>query len=254
MVKESKTDISVVIITKNEEENIGACILTCKRFSNDVIVVDSESTDQTVSIAKESGARVYVKKWQGYGPQKNYGNSLAMNDWVLSIDADEIPNDNLVVELKSKSLLNKYVYLIKLDDHFGRRKIKYSELRPKWKKRLFNRKYISWNNNSVHELLSIPKEIKHKKLKGRILHFSYGSIDDFEKKILYYASLGAKSMANNGVSLSRFKKLINPNFRFFRSYILYGGFLEGKLGYQISKILKDGLIHKYKLYSEFKTN
>jgi len=252
MASESRTDISVVIIAKNEAEQIAESILACKQFSDDIIVIDAESSDQTVDLARTSGARVYTKSWAGYGPQKNYGNSLAIYDWILSIDADEVPNPKLISELKKISLDSRYVYLMKLDDHFGSRKIKYSELRPKWKKRLFNKKHVSWNNNVVHELLDIPKNVKLKKLKGRILHYPYETIQDFEKKIMFYSELGAQNMIKNKVSVSKIKKLINPNFRFLRSFIMYGGFLEGKLGYSISQILKKGLKHKYKHHQELK--
>lgn len=245
MASETSTKISVVIITKNEADHIENCLNACLGFTDDMIVVDSGSTDQTVALAESLGARVYKQEWLGYGPQKNFGNQQSKYDWILSLDADERPNQELIHFLKSAQLKNGHIYQMKLIDHFADRKIKYSELRPKWKKRLYNRNEVKWNRNVVHELLEIPKEIKILKISGKILHYSYNNIDDFRNKILYYAQLGAQQMHKEGIRPSVFKKYFNPYFRFFRSYIMYGGFLEGKLGFQISNILKKGLMYKY---------
>ena len=244
--------ISVVIITKNEARVIAESIRSCRSFSDDIVVLDSGSTDDTVSIAKNEGANVFEQDWLGYGPQKNCANAFAKHDWILSLDADERPDGLMIKTLKTLDFDQNKVYCFKLIDHFGERAIKYSELRPKWKKRLFNKNRVHWDDRTVHEQLILDAKIKLRKCQGMILHYSYETFGDFEKKIRQYAELGAEEMILKKKNLSLFKRLFNPSFRFIRSYLLYGGFLEGKMGYRISKTLSDGLRIKYLNYDKQK--
>ena len=244
--------ISAVIITKNESRVIRQCVASCLQFTDDVIVLDSGSQDNTVTIAKQAGAKVFEHEWLGYGPQKNLANSYSKYDWILSIDADERVDEKMIQTLKHIELDPKYVYCFKLVDHFATRAIRYSELRPKWKKRLFNKTLISWDQRQVHEQLLLGGDIRLEQCPGLLLHYSYIQFEDFERKIEQYAKLGAQEMKNNNERLNRLKKRFNPAFRFFRSYIIYGGFLEGSLGYKISRTLSRGLRIKYNTYEKLK--
>ena len=244
--------ISAVIITKNESRVIQQCVASCLQFTDDVIVLDSGSQDDTVTIAKQAGAKVFEHEWLGYGPQKNLANSYSKYDWILSIDADERVEEKMIQTLKNLNLDPKYVYCFKLVDHFADRAIRYSELRPKWKKRLFNKTLVAWDERQVHEQLQLGDDIRLKHCPGKLLHYSYIQFEDFEKKIEQYAKLGAQEMKNNNKRINRFKKIFNPTFRFFRSYIIYGGFLEGSLGYKISRTIARGLRIKYNTYDKLK--
>jgi glycosyltransferase involved in cell wall biosynthesis len=242
--------ISAVIITKNEYRVIRECVESCLQFTDDVVVLDSGSTDDTVAIANQAGARVYENEWLGYGPQKNLANSFSKYDWILSIDADERPDQKMILTLAQLKLNPKNIYCFKLVDHFDTRPIRFSELRPKWKKRLFNKTSVRWDEREVHEQLVFENGSSLEHCSGLILHYSYIKFEDFEKKIEQYAILGAQEMRNNNKRLHLFKKLINPAFRFIRSYILYGGFLEGTLGFKISRTLARGLRLKYTTYEK----
>ena len=247
------TDISICIITLNEERTIAQCLKACSQITSDVIIVDSGSSDKTIQIAADFGARIYHQEWLGYGLQKNIANSYAKYDWILSIDGDEILGSDMIQHLKQCELEQDTIYMFKLDDYIGNRKIKYSELRAKWKKRLFNKLQVSWNDRPVHEQLVYPKHIRFIKSRGRISHYSYEKFEDFEKKIYTYSDLGAKNMIKELRRLSYLKRIFNPYFRFCRSYLIYLGFLEGRIGFKISRVLKNGLIRKYNVYDRLKT-
>jgi len=254
MREKSDKQISIVVITKNEEKEIESFIKSAKQISDDIIVVDAESRDRTVSLAKSLGAKTFVKPWLGYGPNKNYGNKMARYDWILSLDADERISAEMANSIIHLQLIKTQIYSFKLTDHVGNRAVKYTELRAKWKKRLFNKLEVKWNDKLVHEQLSLENVTKTVKCEGRILHYSYNSISDLREKYKQYAFLGAEGMSTNNKTISIFKKYINPKWRFFRSYVIYLGFLEGKLGWDISKALHDMLQIKYESIEKFKRN
>jgi len=242
--------ISVVIITKNEARVIKECIKSALCLTDDIIVLDSGSTDDTIEIATKAGAKVFSNNWLGFGPQKNLANTYSKYDWILSLDADERPNQLMISTLKDLELINDSIYCFKLVDHFSDRPIRYSELRPKWKKRLFNKNYVQWDEREVHEQLVFSNSTKLIKCEGLINHFSYTQFSEFEDKISSYAKLGAAEMQKQNRTLNIIKRIFNPSFRFFRSYIMYAGFLEGSLGYRISRTLSEGLRIKYRHYDK----
>jgi glycosyltransferase involved in cell wall biosynthesis len=254
MQEKSEKQISVVVITKNEEKEIESFIQSARQVSNDIVVVDAESTDDTVKIAKSLGVKTYIHPWQGYGNNKNYGSSKAMHSWILSLDADERISYEMAETINNLNLDKSSVYSFKLTDHIGSRALRFSELRAKWKKRLFHRESIRWNDSSVHELLIIPSGTKIVKNKGKILHYSYDTINDLKEKYKLYALLGAEGLGKKNESISVLKKYIGPKWRFFRSYVIYLGFLEGKMGWQISKALHDMLQMKYEALEKVKRN
>lgn len=247
------SQVAVVIITKNEEAQIRACITAARSLTNEIIVVDAESTDQTVSIASEAGARVVIEPWKGYGYAKNLGNSLAKASWILSIDADEIITPEMCNSIKNLSLERGTIYAFKLVDHIGSRAIRYTEFRPKWKKRLFNKQDVSWNDASVHELLEPLDHMRIEKRPGYIHHHSFEHIKALEEKQAYYGLLGAQKLIDQGNNPSAIKIALNPYWRFFRSYVVYGGFLEGRTGWRVSIALKNMLQIKYQKFKELRS-
>jgi glycosyltransferase involved in cell wall biosynthesis len=241
--------ISVVIITKNEAKNIERCLASCAKVSDDIVVIDAFSTDNTVSIAMQHSAKVTQLPWEGYGQNKNKGNVLTKYDWVLSIDADEELNENLIKELQNISLENNVVYSINRLTRLGSQWVKHSGWHPLYLPRLFQKSKVQWNNEAVHEALIIPKGFKTKRLGGLLLHYSFDSIKDFEMRLDNYSNLRAQKWINNQNPPSLFKRAFGPIGRFLTVFIFKGGFLDGGLGYYIAKQEALMVAKALKLYS-----
>lgn len=229
-------NISAVIIACNEEKLIQQCIDSILPITNDIVIVDSGSTDQTVSIAKAAGARVFHMPWEGYGANKNFGNSKARHDWILSIDADEILDNDLANHIKSIDKHSNTIYKIKSLVNYNGKWIHHCGWYPAWKLRFFHNANTKWNLDPVHEALIYPSGIHLKELDGQLLHFSYSSVEDHKAKSAKYGKLKAESWLHNGKSVNLLKKLFGPSFKFLRTYILKLGFLDGKEGFIISKV------------------
>ena len=229
-------DISAVIITKNEIDRINKCIQSLLLLTDDIIVIDSGSTDGTVKKAKELGAQVYESEWMGYGPTKNFGHSKAKHDWIISIDADESLSPELCAEIKATKLDSDHVYAIDRQNFYLGKKIKHSGWSPDWVYRIFDKNKVKWNDNLVHEKLIIPSDLKVEKLKYNLLHDSYRSIEDHKTKVEKYAALRAQIWMDSQNHPSLLKRVLGPFFKGFKSYILKLGFLDGKEGWTIAKM------------------
>jgi len=231
----SATNISAVVITKNEAANIERCIKALQQVAKEIIIVDAFSTDQTVSIVQKLNATVIQKRWIGYGYNKNLGNQLASHDWILSIDADEVLSPELITTIRQISLQESTVYSFNRLVNFNGQWVKHSGWHPDWKVRLFNRKQIRWEESAlVHEQLSIPSNFKIISLKGLLYHYSYKDDADHWQRIEHYANLAAQQMASKGKKATFIKLYLSPIARFLRSYLLKKGFLDGYLGWKIS--------------------
>ncbi len=226
---------SAVIIAKNEERTIASCIRAMKQITDDVIVVlDHRSDDKTRYISEEMGARVYIKKWEGYSENKNFGVSLAINDWILCPDADEIPNDELIKNIKElKPELNK-VYKFNIQTFFGDYAVRYCGWFPDWNIRLYNRQVMRWNDSKVHEKLVATKPVQPTRVDGLLLHYSFIDKVHMEQKFDYYAKMRAEEWIRQDKKPKWYKQWLGPTFRFFRTYILKAGFLDGKYGWIIA--------------------
>ena len=225
---------STVIICLNEAANIAECVCQALKASDEVIVVDAESSDGSAKIAEASGAKVYVRKWQGYGSAKNFGNDQASNDWILSLDADEILSDEFITYIKELQFEDNTVYKIDLLTYYFGRALRHSGFYPYWKKRLFNRKHCKWNDNPVHEALECSSIRGVKKLKGKVSHYSFKSEQVYQEKLNQYARLGAEKWMRNGKTPGFLKSYFGPSFRFFKTMVLDLGILDGKAGYEIA--------------------
>lgn len=243
--KNKLNSLSVVIITHNEGSNIVDCINSCQEVSNDVIVIDSYSTDATIELSKKMGARVLQKPWEGYGQAKNYGAELCHNDWILSIDADERLDEKMIKTLLDIELQPHFVYAFKRLNHLGHQRIRFGAWNPDIKERLYHRKYASWSDHNVHEQLLYNNKIQRKLLQGSILHFSINTISDLERKLETYSKLKTGDIIyKKKVTFYPFL-FLKAIFRFLKEYIFKLGLLDGKNGFQIAKanalsILKRG--------------
>lgn len=237
--------ISVVIITFNAENTLSKVLAQAKKLTDEIVVVDSFSTDKTEEIAKKFEGNFYKKKWEGYGLQKNYANNLANNNWVLSIDADEILSNELIAEVKTLNLNDENtVYNIPFKNNYCGKIIKHGRWKSEHHVRLFNKKTVSWNTNQVHEGLNLSG-IKIINLKNPIFHFSMQSKEQHIAKAKKYAEMGASRMYKQGKKATFIKQYINPVFRFINDYIFRLGFLDGKLGFQLAYIISKETYWKY---------
>jgi glycosyltransferase involved in cell wall biosynthesis len=240
--------LSVVVITCNESKHIKRCLDSVQDIANEIIVVDSGSTDNTVEIAQASGAKVIHQDWLGYGEQKNFANSLTKNDWILSLDADEALSPELQEEIRVElmNLQHKLYCANRLNNYCGKW-LRHSGWYPDTKPRLFNKKYAHWSNSRVHEVLIITPNITIGKFQSDILHYPYDSINEHKLRTEKYAVLSAEQIFLNGKKPSFFKLHFGGSFRFFRDYVLKLGFLDGRAGYWACKITAQGVSKKYAL-------
>ncbi|MDZ4667284.1 MAG: glycosyltransferase family 2 protein [bacterium] len=240
--------LSIVIITRNEAANIARSIASVLPVSNDIVVVDSESTDNTVQIAKSLGATVIVNPWEGYSKQKNIGNAQAKYDYIFSIDADESFSPELREELialfAQKEM--KPLYRVNLINHYCGKPIKHGAWYPDWHYRLFDKRQMHWTEtDDVHEGLNWNKSTPKALLKEHLYHFTTQNDDFYLQKMEQYAQLFASKMRAKGKSGGLIKANSSAFFRFFKEYFLQYGFLDGMAGL---KIAKAHFIYTYKKY------
>lgn len=243
-----KLPLSVVIISKNEEANIARAINSVLPVCEDVIVVDSGSTDNTIHIASELGARVIEHPWQGYSKQKNLGNDAAKNDYIFSIDADEAFSPELREELillfGSGQL--KTMYRVNLINHYCGKPIKHGAWYPDWHYRLFDKNQLHWKeNDDVHEGLSYNGQTSRANLKEHLYHFTTQTDAYYLSKMENYAQLFASKMRPKNKKGGILKAISSAAFRFIKEYFLQAGFLDGLAGF---KIAKAHFIYTYKKY------
>ena len=236
--------LSAVIITFNEARNIKRCIASLQYVADEIVVIDSFSTDATPSICKGLNVQFHQREWKGYSKQKNYGNGLASNDWILSVDADEVLSE----ELNSAILFEKengkgFNFSFNRLTNYCGKWIKHSGWYPDTKVKMFNRTEDDWKGE-VHETLTVDLN-SVKRLKGDLLHYSYNSVSDHVSRTDVYSTLGAKELFGKGKRASMLKLLFNPWLKFNRMYFIKLGFLDGMAGFTIALITAYGTFLKY---------
>ncbi|WP_295905888.1 glycosyltransferase family 2 protein [uncultured Bdellovibrio sp.] len=228
----TKLPISVVIITLNEEAHIERCIRSAS-FADDVVVVDSFSTDRTVEIAEKCGARVFKEKWRGFGPQKAFATEQAKHSWVLALDADEALSPELCAEIvESFSDLDPEAgYLFPRKSYHLGRWIEHGGWYPDYQLRLYNKTKSQWNSAALHEKVEVKKTLK---MKRDLLHWVFDNLSDQVVTNDRYSTLGAKQLAEEGKKFSYFKMIFKPFGKFVETYFVKCGFLDGLPGFIIS--------------------
>jgi glycosyltransferase involved in cell wall biosynthesis len=229
-----KLKLSLVIITLNEEKNIERCIRSVP-MASDIVVVDSGSRDRTVEIARNLGARILVEAWRGFYKQKTRATALALQPWVLSLDADEALSETaqkrIVEIMNSKNLEDQDAYAFpRVTYHMGKW-LRRGGMYPDYQARLFHKERAKWLDSSVHEKI-IAKKIK--KDSGDILHWSFDDIADQIATINRYSSLKAQDMFDKKEKFSYYKLMIKPIRKFIEIYFIKRGFMDGVAGFVVA--------------------
>jgi glycosyltransferase involved in cell wall biosynthesis len=235
--------LSAIIITKNEAANIGAC-LDALAFCGERIVVDGQSTDETMKIAEARGARVVAHDWQGFGPQKNFALSQATGEWVLSIDADERVSPALALEIEAAITAPRADgYEIPRVSSFLGRDMGKSGLFPDYVLRLFRRDKGRFTNDLVHERVVVDGSVA--KLQTVLQHDAVNCLEEAIARVDRYSTASAAMLVNSGRRVSFSSGISHGLWTFFRAYILKLGFLDGKEGFLLAVANAEGSYYRY---------
>ena len=236
--------LSVGIITFNEEKRLERTLESVKSFADEIVIVDSGSTDKTSEIAQKFGANFFVENWKGYGLQKNSVIDKCKEDWILLIDADEVISSKLknkIIEIVNQD--KEDVYEVNFTSVCFGKKIKHGGWSGSYRVRLFRNGIGKYNDNVVHEAFITDRKIA--KLKEEILHYSYEDLADYLSKFNRYTSEGAKEYFKRGKKSNLFGIVINPFFKFIRMYIFRLGFLDGVEGLLLAILSANYTMVKY---------
>lgn len=220
--------LSAVIITRNAARQLEACLQSVA-FADEIVVVDSGSTDETVKLAQQHGARVLHQDWLGYGPQKRFAAHAAASRWVLSVDADERVTAELRDAIWRELLAPRYsAYEMARRNRFMGRWLRHGEGYPDWSVRLFNRERANWSEDAIHEKVIVAGRVG--RLAGDLLHESEQGIADYLDKQNRYTTLQAEHLHARGKHAGLAKLVLSPILRFIKFYFVRLGFLDGVPG------------------------
>jgi len=231
--------ISTVVITYNEEDNIARCLESVALFSDEILVVDSHSTDRTVEIARDLGARIIQRDWPGYDKQRQFAIDNAKHEWVFSIDADEEVSAELCTEIQALDFAQDG-YEMPRPVWYLNRWIRHGVWYPGYILRLFRRDKAHVSDDPVHE--SVVVSGRTARLRGDLLHYSYRDLEHHLDKINDFTSVSAREMAARRRRATVLRMALYPYLEFFRTYIIKRGFLDGFAGFQVS------LLHAYYVF------
>lgn len=228
--------ISVVIITKNEADNIGRCLQSLQEIADEIIVIDSFSEDRTAEICSEFKVQFLQMEWQGYAQTKNHGNALAKFSHILWIDADEVLSEQLKTSLLAAKTQLKDGYTINRLNNWCGKWIHHGSWYPDRRLRLFPKEKAIWKGDFVHEYLAHSPKLSTTHLKGDLLHYSYKSIEEHWQRARKYALLGANEVAQSNKKALFLRAVFSPIISWCKGYFVKGGFRDGKAGWTIARI------------------
>lgn len=227
--------LSVTVICRDEAEHIEEA-LSSLRWADEIIVVDSGSTDGTVEIARRFTGTVVVREWPGYAAQKEFAASLASNDWILSVDADERVSPELAAEIRSvlsTDPVQAAFRMPRMTRHFGRW-LRTTDAYPDYQVRLYDRRRARWKPLDVHESVTADGPVAT--LRNDLLHEGDDTMAARKAKLRHYAELSAREMHRRGRRGGALALLLHPPAAFLRSYLLRRGFLDGGAGFRVSAL------------------
>jgi glycosyltransferase involved in cell wall biosynthesis len=228
--------LSVTVITRNEAADIGDALASVA-WADEILVVDSQSTDETVAIARRHGARVVVREWPGYVDQKNHAASLASHDWILSLDADERVTPALADEIRAvmarrpEAIGHAAFRIPRVTWHLGRW-IRSTDWYPDYQLRLYDRRAAQWTGRYVHEAVSVAGTTG--RCEGELQHYAYRDIADHLETIDRYTTYAARQMQESGTRAGLLQIAGHPPLAFLRNYLAHGGIRDGVPGFIIS--------------------
>lgn len=245
MSSDQTVKVSVVVITFNEEHNIRRCLESVKEIADEVVVVDSLSTDNTVEICEQLGAKVFSQKFLGHVEQKNFAITKATYPHILSLDADEALDSTLLNSIKvvKDNWAHNGYTMNRLTNYCGKW-IHHSGWYPDRKLRLWDSRKGQWEGTNPHDEYKL-KEGSVKHIQGKILHYSYNSITEHITQANYFSDIAAKSGLIKGRKSTVFNVIFNPLFKFIRNYLLKQGFRDGFYGFVICTITAHETFLKY---------
>lgn len=238
--------LSVVIITFNEERNIGRCIDSVLPIADEILVVDSFSTDRTKEIAKAKGASFIEHKFDGHIEQKNWARLQAQFEHVLSLDADEALTQELLESIKeAKKNSDLQVYAMNRLTNYCGTWVHHSSWYPDVKIRLFTKESGEWGGRNPHDKYIVREGLKTGKLKGDLLHYSFYTRQDHLDQIEKFSSISARAMHQKKTKGADVKKWYKAAARFIKIYLIHRGFLDGKAGFDIARFSSYAVYLKY---------
>ena len=254
-VEEPTIKLSAAIICFNEEGKIARCIEAVKKVADEVIVVDSFSTDRTREIAENLGVTFIENEFKGHIEQKNFALEKCQGDYVLSVDADEVLSDELIQSILAiKDNLNEEGYrfhrLTRYVDHW----VRYCGWYPDTKLRIVKRGCARWQGTNPHDIHKLNSDDQGQLIKGNLLHYSYDSITDHIEQTNKFTTIAAKASFSQGKRSNVFKIVTRPILKFLRDYFLKRGFLDGKYGLVICTINGLSAFLKYAKIRELQYN
>ena len=235
--------LSVIIITKNEAHSIGKC-LESVAWADEIVVIDSGSSDATVEICTAFGAKVHVMDWPGFGPQKNRALDLATGDWILSLDADEIVTPELAHEIAhAVSTGSAQAYDFPRSSSYCGRFMRHGGWWPDRITRLFSRNCARFSDDLVHEKLVVNGITES--LASPLLHIAFTDPEEVLRKIDQYSTAGACMMAERNKKATLASAILHGLWTFIRTYILKAGFLDGREGFMLAVSNAEGTYYRY---------
>lgn len=230
-------NISATIITLNEEDNLPRCLASLEGIVDEIVLVDSFSTDRTLQIAQDHGCQVLTRKFSGYTEQKNFATEHCHYDWILGIDADEVLSEELrssLLKLKSSPCSEFWAYRFNRLTSYCGEWIRYCGWYPDARIRLWHRHHARWEGEKIHEQVVCDDSAKVKLLSGDLLHYSYNSIDEHISQANKFSSISAEVAFKKNKKADLIKDcILNPLYTFFNKFILRKGFLDGERGFII---------------------
>ncbi len=241
--------LSVVIVAQDESRTIARVLQAIKDLATEILLVDSGSTDGTQQIATEHGAHVVHQDWLGYAAQKNFAIDMAVSDWILSLDADEVVSPELAAEidrlLKSSELESRDGYRIPRVLYIGDTPVRHGGFYPDAQLRLFKRGNGRFNDRLVHEAIKVNGPVGM--LNHDLLHYAYADVNGFTAAMEKYAQLSAAEYKRSGKAGWKghpLNELVHPTWTFFYRYVVRAGFLDGELGWRLNSIYSDYVRNK----------
>jgi glycosyltransferase involved in cell wall biosynthesis len=235
--------LSIIIVTKNEALNIAECIKSAS-FADEILVLDSGSSDQTVKLAKDAGARVIETDWPGYGPQQNRAIEASKGEWIYSLDADERITAELAAEIRQVMIDEKFmVFDVPRSSLFVTKFMKHSGWWPDRTRRLFKRGMAKFTTHEIHANLSSTNPVGH--LKAHMVHYSYRNLHDVLEKMNRYSSGGARDLNARGRESSLISAIGHGLWSFIRTYFIKLGFLDGAEGFIVAVLNAESSYYKH---------